>query len=178
MADRIWPSETASGMMRAVILAARHKMPLCHGDTVQFDGPCASRTRMGRGKILDRLIADGMIFQRREGRRVLSFPAAAGLPAWRMPLPGDRSVYRLFREAGTPVSAATNTLLGRSLRRLWRRHYAIGVEALRDLEPLGCVLQGRYTAHLWAARDTALVEAVLDGLPGLHPYRVRELLIP
>lgn len=178
MSGRLWPSETASDMMLAVILAARHKMPLCHADTIQFDGPCASRTRMGRGNILDRLVADGMIFRHREGRRVLSLPTAAGLSAWRMPLPDDRSVYRLFREAGTDVSSATNTLLGRSLRRLWRRHYAIGVEALRDLEPLGGVRQERYTARLWAARDTALVEAVLDGLPGLHPYRVRKLLIP
>lgn len=174
---RLWPSETASDMMLAVILAAKHKMPLCHGDTVQFDGPCASRTRMGRGKILDRLVADGMVVQRREGRRVLSIPTSAGLSAWRMPLPDDRSVYRLFREAGTSVSSDTNTLLGRSLRRLWRRHYAIGVEALRDLAPLGYRMD-RYTARLWAARDTALVEAVLDGLPGLHPYRVRKLLIP
>lgn len=178
MSERLWPSEVSSDMMSAVILAARHKMPLCHGDTVQFDGPCASRTRMGRGKILDRLVADGMVVQRREGRRVLSLPTSAGLSAWRMPLPDDRSVYRLFREAGTSVSSATNTLLGRALRRLWRRHYAIGVEALRDLEPLGCVRQDRYTARLWAARDTAMVEAVLDGLPGLHPYRVRKLLIP
>ena len=165
-------------MMLAVILAARHKIPLGHADTVQFDGPCASRTRMGRGNILDRLVADGMIFRHREGRRVLSLPTSAGLSAWRMPLPDDRSVYKLFREAGTSVSSATNTLLGRSLRRLWRRHYAIGVEALRDLEPLGGVRQDRYTARLWAARDTAMVEAVLDGLPGLHPYRVRKLLIP
>ena len=165
-------------MMQAIILAARHKMPLCHGDTVQFDGPCAPRTRMGRGKILDRVVADGMVVQRREGWRVLSLPTAAGLSAWRMPLPDDRSVYRLFREAGTDISSTTNTLLARSLRRLWRRHYAIGVEALRDLEPLGCVQQDRYTARLWAARDTALVEGVLDELPGLHPYRVRKLLIP
>lgn len=164
-------------MMLAVILAARHKMPLCHAETVQFDGPCASRTRMGRGKILDRLVSDGMVVQRREGRRVLSLPTASGLSAWRMPLPDDRSVYRLVREAGTDVSSATNTLLGRALRRLWRRHYAIGVEALQDLEPLG-YRRERYTARLWAARDTALVEAVLDGLPGLHPYRVRKLLIP
>lgn len=165
-------------MMQAIILAARHKMPLCHGDTIQFDGPCATRTRMGRDKILARLVADGMVVQRREGRRVLSIPTSAGLSAWRMPLPDDRSVHRLFREAGTHVSSAANTLLGRALRRLWRRHYAIGVEALRDLEPLGCVRQDRYTARLWVARDTALVEAVLDGLPGLHPYRVRKLLIP
>lgn len=178
VSERLWPSETASGMMLAVILAARHKMPLCHGDTIQFDGPCATRTRMGRDKILDRLVADGMVVQRREGRRVLSLPTAAGLSAWRMPLPDDRSVYRLFSEAGTSVSSSTNTLLGRALRRLWRRHYAIGVEALRDLEPLGLVRQDRYTARLWAARDTAMVEAVLDALPGLHPYRVRKLLIP
>ena len=177
MSERLWPSETASHMMLAVILAARHKTPLCHGDTVQFDGPCASRTRMGRGKILDRLVSDGMVVQRREGRRVLSIPTAAGLSAWRMPLPDDRSVYRLFREAGTPVSSTANTLLGRALRRLWRRHYAIGVEALRDLEPLG-YRRDRYTARLWAARDTALVAAVLDGLPGLNPYRVRKLLTP
>ena len=115
MAARTWPSETASDMMLAIILAARH------GDTVQFNGPCASRTRMGRGKILDRLVADGMVFQRREGWRVLSIPTAAGLSAWRMPLPNDRGVYRLFREAGTDVSSAANTLLGRSLRCLWRR---------------------------------------------------------
>lgn len=161
MSGRLWPSETASDTMLAVILAARHRMPLCHG-----------------GNIPERLVADGMIFQRREGRRVLSLPTLAGLSAWRMPLPDDRSVYRLFREAGTGVSSATSTLLGRGLRRLWRRHYAIGVEALRDLEPLGCVRQERYTARLWAARDTAMVEAVLDGLPGLHPYRVRKLLVP
>ena len=165
-------------MMQAIILAAKHKMPLCHGDTLQFDGPCASRTRMGRGKILGRLVADGMAVQRREGWRVLSIPTSAGLSAWRMPLPDDRSVYRLFREAGTPVSSVTNTFFGRVLRRLWRRHYAIGVEALRDLEPLAYRRDHRYTARLWAARDTALVEAVLDGLPGLHPYRVRKLLIP
>lgn len=177
MPAKLWPSETANSMMLAIIDAHRRGTPLCHRETCEFDGPCPTRTRMGRGKILDRLVADGMVRQvdGPRGKR-LSVPTAAGLDAWRCSLPSDRAVWRVMTAGGASVTGAEVRALARQLRALWRTHYEIVRVAMRELAPLGDWKAGQYVSHLWRNRDAALVEAVLDSVGGLTPLKVREFL--
>ena len=178
MAVRSWPSETANGMMLAVIDGWRRGEPLCQRETCEFDGCCSTRTRMGRAKILGRLVQDGMI-RHAGGPRAkrLSIPAMAGLDAWRCPLPDDRVVWRLMTADGASVTRAQVSTLGRQLRALWRTHYEIGVRGLRELGPLGDRKAGQYVAHLWRNRDAAMAEAVLDAVEGVSPSQVRKFLV-
>ena len=171
----LWPSETASDMMMAVIEAHRAGEPLCQREACEFDGRCSTRTRMGRSQILNRLVQDGMIRQvdgPRAGR--LSVPACAGQEAWRIPLPSDNTAWKLMTLGGSTVGQVKT--LGRQLRALWRTHYEIGRVAMAGLAPLGDRKRGRYVSHLWRNRDSALVEAVLDAVEGVTSSRVREIL--
>ena len=172
----LWPSETANDMMLAIIDAHQSGEPLCQRETCEFDGHCSTRTRMGRGQILDRLVRDGMV--RRvsgPGVKILSVPTEAGLHAWRLPLPTDNTAWKLMTVDSSTVTVGQVNALGRQLRSLWRTHYEIGVRALRELAPLGDWKAGQYVAHLWRHRDAAMVEAVLD-VEGLTPSQVRKLL--
>lgn len=177
MGAALWPSETASDMMLAILDAHQSGEPLCQRETCEFDGHCSTRTRMGRGQILDRLVRDRMV--RRvpgPGVRLLSVPTDAGLHAWRCPLPSDRVVWSIMTAGGASVTGAEVTALARQLRALWRTHYEIGRVALVELAPLGDWKQGQYVRHIWRHRDAALVEAVLDTVEGVAPSRVREIL--
>ena len=164
-------------MMLAVIDGRRQDALLCQRDTVEFDGRCSTRTRMGRAKILGRLVRDGMIRQV-DGPRAkrLSVPTCAGQDAWRCPLPDDRVVWRLMTAGDTSVTRAAVNILGRQLRTLWRTHYEIGVRGLLELAPLGDWKAAQYVAHLWRHRDAAMVEVVLDAVTGMTPSQVRKLL--
>lgn len=177
MSRSLWPSETANDMMLAVIGARQRDNLLCQRETCEFDGHCSTRTRMGRGQILSRLVQDGMIRQV-DGPRAkrLSAPTNTGQDAWRLPLPSDNTVWRLMTLDGSTVTVGQVNVLGRQLRALWRTHYEIGVRGLRELAPLGEWKAGQYVAHLWRNRDSAMVEAVLDSVAGMTPSRVRELL--
>ena len=177
MAARLWPSGTANDMMLAVIDGWRKDELLCQRDTVEFDGHCSTRTRMGRAQILARLVQDGMVCQI-DGPRAkrLSRPTNAGLDAWRFQLPTDNTVWKLMTVDGSTVTVGQVNALGRQLRSLWRTHYEIGVRALRDLGPLGDWKAGQCVARLWRNRDAAMVEAVLDAVEGVTPSRVREIL--
>ena len=171
MARSLWPSELA------ILDAHQSGEPLCQRETCEFDGHCSTRTRMGRGQILDRLVRDGMV--RRvsgPGVKMLSVPTRAGVEAWRCSLPSDRVVWRLMTAGGASVTGAEVSALARRLRALWRTHYEIGRVALRELAPLGDWKQGQYVSHMWRNRDSAMVEAVLDAVEGVSPSRVREIL--
>lgn len=177
MTVRSWPSQTASDMMHMVI--ERHALgsPLSQRGTVEYDGQQPTRTRIGRGKTLYRLADDGMLVQRQDGRYMRSLPTPAGVAAFRVPLPDDRRAYSLLRASGREgVTRQETADLGRALRRLWRQHYVLGVSALRELEPLGLALQGKYSRALWDARDSALTELALDWVGGLPASLVREKL--
>ena len=177
MSAILWPAETASDMMLAVIEAHRRDEALCQRETVEFDGHCSFRTRAGRSQILDRLIRDGMVRQI-DGPRAkrLSLPTRTGLDAWRCPLPSNRVVWRLMTAVGASVTGAEVTALARQLRALWRTHYEIGRVAMVELAPLGEWKRGQYSVHVWRHRDAAMVEAVLDAVEGVTPSRVREIL--
>ena len=177
MAVRAWPSETANSLMLAVIAAWQRGNSLCQRETCEFDGHCSTRTRMGRAKIMNRLVQDGMIRQV-DGPRAkrLSVPTIACQDAWRLPLPSDSTVWRLMTLEGSTVTVGQVNTLGRRLRALWRTHYEIGVRGLRELAPLGDRKAGQYVAHLWRNRNAAMVEVVLDAVEGVTPSRVRELL--
>lgn len=178
MKNHSWPSFTASDMAVAVIKHHEIGHPLSQRATTEYDGQQPTRTRIGRGKTLYRLVGNGMIEQRQDGRYVRSVPTPAGVAAFRLPLPDDRRACGLLRAAGRDSATRQDCAeLSRALRRLWRQHYALGVSALRELAPLGLVLQGKYTRGLWDARDMALTELALDLLGGgLRPSLVRELL--
>ena len=173
----LWPSETANDMMLAVIDGRQRDDLLCQRETVEFDGHCSMRTRMGRAQILARLVQDGMVCQI-DGPRAkrLSRPTNAGLDAWRIPLPTDNTAWKLMTVDGSTVTAGQVNALGRQLRSLWRTHYEIGVRALRELAPLGDWKAGQYVGHLWRHRDAAMVEAVLDAVECLTTLQVRKLL--
>lgn len=177
MSRSLWPSETANGMMLAVIEAQQGDDLLCQRGTCEFDGRCSTRTRMGRSQILDRLVRDGMI-RRVDGPRAkcLSVSTTAGQDAWRFPLPDDRVVWRLMTAGGASVTRAEVSALGRQLRALWRRHYEIGRAAMVELAPLGDWKCGQYVSHVWRNRDSAMVEAVLDAVEGVTSSRVRGIL--
>ena len=177
MTRSAWPSETASDMMIAIIDAHDRGESLCQRETCEFDGHCSTRTRMGRGQILDRLVRDGMV-RRVSGPsvKILSVPTEPGLHAWRCPLPSDRVVWSIMTAGGASVTGAEVTALARQLRALWRTHYEIGRVALAELAPLGDWKQGQYVRYMWRHRDVALVEAVLDAVEGVAPSRVREIL--
>lgn len=173
----LWPSETASDMMLAVIEARQSGELLCQRETCEFDGHCSTRTRMGRAKILDRLVRDGMIGVV-DGPRAkrLSQPTVAGFDAWRLPLPSDTTTWKLMTLDGSTVTVGQVNTLGRQLRALWRTHYEIARAAMVELAPLGDWKCGQYVSHLWRNRDSAMVEAVLDSVEGVIPSQVRKLL--